>query len=134
MLGCLHDLRAVDDRIGQALVRGSRHYASFFDADGRALLYAGRRFPEDAHSAGTGMTTLAALVSGGYADAALLDRVVRRTLSGVLDRRSAVARRYRWGRTRVWYPRWCDAHVALGLVDAAPVLAGSGLTPGDEMG
>ena len=127
VLGCLYDLRAVDDRIPGALMRGARHYASFFDADGRALLYSGRRFPEDAHSAGTGMSTLAALVAGGYADDALLDRVVRRTLSALVRNGSTVARRHRWGHTRVWYPRWCDAHVALGLVDAAAVLARSEL-------
>jgi hypothetical protein len=45
--------------------------------------------------------------------------VADRILStGVRDGR-AVARRYRWGRTTVWYPRWCDGHVARGLVDAA---------------
>jgi hypothetical protein len=36
----------------------------------------------------------------------------------------AVHRRYRWGRSTVRYIRWCDAHVALGLVDAAAALAG----------
>jgi hypothetical protein len=38
----------------------------------------------------------------------------------------AVHRRHRWGRTRVRYVRWCDAHVALGLVDAAAVMLGHG--------
>jgi len=35
-----------------------------------------------------------------------------------------VHRRYRVGRTTVRYLRWCDAHVALGLVDAAAALSG----------
>ena len=28
-------------------------------------------------------------------------------------------RRYRWGAPRVRYLRWCDAHIGLGLTDAA---------------
>jgi hypothetical protein len=36
----------------------------------------------------------------------------------------AVHRRYRAGSSRVAYLRWCDAHVALGLVDAEAALRG----------
>jgi hypothetical protein len=36
-----------------------------------------------------------------------------------------VHRRYRRGRTTVRYLRWCDGHVALGLVDAAAALSGA---------
>jgi hypothetical protein len=38
---------------------------------------------------------------------------------------SAVHRRYRLGSTTVRYLRWCDAHVALGLIDAAAALRGA---------
>src|SRR5205814_1281944 len=36
----------------------------------------------------------------------------------------AIYRRFRRYRTTVKYMRWCDAHVALGMVDAAGALAG----------
>ena len=36
-----------------------------------------------------------------------------------------MARRYRWGATTPRYLRWCDAHVALGLADAALALTPS---------
>jgi hypothetical protein len=45
-------------------------------------------------------------------------------LDAGLRRGHAVHRRYRVGRTTVRYLRWCDAHVALGLVDAAAALSG----------
>ena len=52
----------------------------------------------------------------------LLERVAAYTAREVVRGGHAVHRRYRWGRTRVNYIRWCDAHVALGLVDAAATL------------
>ena len=48
----------------------------------------------------------------------------RRVLDHGLRGGRAVHRRYRWGATTVRYLRWCDAHVALGLVDAAAALQG----------
>lgn len=124
VLSCLHRLRAVDPRIDDAVARGAKYYERFFDADGRAPLWPDKRFPEDAHSAGTGLTTLALLVRAELAPRQLLQRVARRTLAAGIQDGHAVFRRYRWGRTRVHYLRWCDAHVALGLVDAAAALRG----------
>ena len=116
------DRSAVDD----AIARGARHYERFFDAAGRAKLWADRRWPEDGHSAGTGLSALAALLDNGHVERALLERVAQRTLTAGVRGPTAVARRHRIGHTTVWYPRWCDGHVALGLADAATVLARPG--------
>jgi hypothetical protein len=124
VLTLLDRLRGVDCRIDDAVARGARHYRAFFDAAGRARLWASRRYPEDAHAAGTGMTTLATLLRRHLVERELLEGVVRRTLDAGLVRGHAVHRRYRWGRTRVSYLRWCDAHVALGLLDADAALRG----------
>jgi hypothetical protein len=121
----LSRLRWIDPEVDVAVARGARHYERFFDASGRAKLWAGRRWPEDGHSAGTGLSALSALFARGHVERALLERVAARLLTAGLNGRTAVARRYRFGRTTVWYPRWCDGHVALGLADAATVLAGS---------
>jgi hypothetical protein len=124
VLTCLDRMRALDPRIGEAVERGVDHYCGFFDAQGRAQLWRETAFPEDGHSAGTGLTTLALLHRRGLADDRLLERVVDRVLAQGLRGCHAVHRRYRWGRSTVRYVRWCDAHVALGLVDAAAALAG----------
>jgi hypothetical protein len=50
--------------------------------------------------------------------------VAQRVLDSGIRHGHAVHRRYRHGRTAVRYLRWCDAHVALGLVDAAAALRG----------
>ena len=92
---------------------------------GRALLWAAKRYPEDGHSAGTGLTTLSILHRHGLVGRELVERVARRVLDGVLRHGRAVHRRYRVGRTTVRYVRWCDAHVALGLVDVAATLSGA---------
>jgi hypothetical protein len=125
VLTCLARMRDLHGGIGAALERGAEHYRRFFDASGRARLWASRRFPEDGHSAGTGLSTLATLLRVGLAEPELLARVAARVLSAMLHRGHAVHRRYRWGRTTVRYVRWCDAHVALGLVDAAAALVGA---------
>lgn len=120
----LSRLRHIDPAIDDAIARGARHYERFFDAAGRATLWADRRWPEDGHSAGTGLSALSALLSGGHVDRAVLERVAQRVLTAGLRGPTAVARRHRFGRVRVWYPRWCDGHVALGLADAATALGG----------
>jgi hypothetical protein len=126
VLLCLGRMRDVDPRIGDAIARGAAHYRSFFDATtGRARLWAHKPFPEDAHSAGTGLSALSALVRHGLVEATLVERVARRVLDRVLRGGRAVHRRYRLGRTTVRYLRWCDAHVGLGLIDAAAVLSGA---------
>ena len=124
VLLCLDRLRGVDGRVGEAVQRGAEHYRGFFDAAGRARLWADKPFPEDAHSAGTGLSTLSVLVRRGLVERDLLERVAQRVLDHGLRGGRAVHRRYRWGATTVRYLRWCDAHVALGLVDAAAALRG----------
>lgn len=125
VLTCLERLRGVDPAVDDAIARGARFYERFFGDHGEARLWADRPFPEDAHSAGTGLTALAVLQRRGLVDPQLLERVARRVLDFGIRDGHAVFRRYRLGlRTFVHYPRWCDAHVALGLVDAATALAG----------
>lgn len=126
VLLCLSRLRSVDAAVDDAIARGARHYVRFFDPVGRATLWVDRRWPEDGHSAGTGMSALAALLAAGHVDRPVLERVAERVLTAGLRGPTAVARRHRFGRTTVWYPRWCDGHVALGLADAAAALAVAG--------
>jgi hypothetical protein len=123
VLTCLARLVSVSDAVRGALDGGARHYESFFDSDGRAKLWADRRYPEDAHAAGTGLTTLATLYRLGLVERELLELVARRVIDAVMLDGHAVYRRFRWGRTTVRYLRWADAHVALGCVDAAIALA-----------
>ena len=110
---------SVDPAIDDAVRRGAESYLQFFDAGGRAKLWADKEHPEDAHSAGTGLSTLALLCRRGVVDPAILVRVATRTLAAGMRNGHAVVRRYRWGATTTRYLRWCDAHVALGLADAA---------------
>jgi hypothetical protein len=127
VLLCLDRLRTVDPRVDEAVARGAEHYRSFFDAEsGRARLWAHKTFPEDAHSAGTGLSALAALSRRGLVEPELLERVALRVLESGLRGGHAVHRRYRLGAATARYLRWCDAHVALGLVDAAAALRGDG--------
>lgn len=119
VLRCLMEMESIDPAIGDAVRRGAESYLRFFDGDGRAKLWAHKEHPEDAHSAGTGLSTLAMLCTRGVIDPLILARVATRTVNGGLRNGHAVARRYRWGRTTTRYLRWCDAHVALGLADAA---------------
>ena len=126
VLICLDRMREVDHpRIAEAVARGAAYYQRFFDADGRALLWATKPYPEDGHSAGTGLSALAALVRRGLVEPELVGRVAERVLDAGLRNGSAVHRRYRLGSTTVRYLRWCDAHVALGLIDAAAALRGT---------
>ena len=122
VLSCLVPFAERED-VSAALARGAGYYTSrFFDRDGRALLWPNRRYPEDAHSAGTALSTLALLCRFGLAKRELLERVTRRVLTHVVRGDHAVHRRGRWWRSTVHYLRWCDAHVALGLSAAAEVL------------
>jgi hypothetical protein len=123
VLSCLARMPG-DRRVDEALARGARHYTTFFDGAGRARLWADRPYPEDGHSAGTGLTTLAVLSRRGLVDAELLERVARRLLAEGIRGGHAVHRRHRRWRATVRYVRWCDAHAALGLVDAAAALRG----------
>jgi hypothetical protein len=124
VLTCLERLRHVDPGVEDAVARGAAHYRRFFDADGRARLWAHKPYPEDGHSAGTALTTLAVLHRRGIVERRLLEQVATRVLRAGIRNGHAVHRRYRWGRASVRYLRWCDAHVALGLADAAAALAG----------
>jgi hypothetical protein len=124
VLSCLERMRAVDPRVDEAVARGAAHYRRYFDEQGRARLWAHKPFPEDGHSAGTGLTTLALLQRRGLVEPDILERVAARLLRSGLREGHVVHRRYRRGRSTVRYLRWCDAHVALGLVDAAAAMAG----------
>ena len=121
-----------DPRIGEAVERGAAYYRRFFDTSGRALLWPHKAFPEDSHSAGTGhqcsgppatMTTAADPNSSNGSPCASSIRVLRdgqrRTPPVPLRTRRTVR-----------YVRWCDAYVALGLVDAAAALRGVDNSPG----
>ena len=126
VLDSLCRLEGVDPRIPEAIERGAKVYLSdFFDEQGRARLWRGRRYPEDSHSAGTGMTVLSRLTAGGLVPVEAVERVARSTLARMLRSDGhAVFRRERWGATRVFYTRWCDAPVALGLASAAALIGG----------
>ena len=89
-----------------------------------ARVWAQRPYPEDGHSAGTALSALAPLLRtamssptcssvwhGGCSEAASATGHV-------------IFRRYRFGlRSFVKSVRWCDAHAALGLADAALVMS-----------
>jgi hypothetical protein len=122
VLRCLMELESLDPGVTDAVQRGAEAYLRFFDRDGRAKLWADREHPEDAHSAGTGLSTLAMLCRRDLVDREVLMQVARRTLTAGLRNSHAVARRYQWGATTTRYLRWCDAHVAMGLADAALIL------------
>jgi len=123
VLECLCDLADIDPRVGDALERGSRYYVdSFFGDAGEARLWPDRQFPEDAHAAGTALTSLARLADLGLVDPSLVRRVGRRATEHMLRDGHAIYRRYRAGTTRVSYLRWADAHMALGMANAAVAL------------
>jgi hypothetical protein len=123
VLNCLCTLSELDPAIGDAVARGARYYADhFFGGDGSARLWPDKPYPIDAHAAGTALSTLSTLVRHGWAERDLLERVAARTTGDVVRGGHATHRRYRFGRTTVQYPRWCDAHVALGMADAATAL------------
>jgi hypothetical protein len=124
VLDSLCRLEGVDPRIPAAIERGARVYVSdFFDAEGRSRLWRGKRYPEDAHSAGTGLTVLARLAGRGLVAPEMVASVARYTLARLVHKDGhAVFRRQRWGAARVRYVRWCDAPVALGFASAATLL------------
>jgi hypothetical protein len=131
VLDSLCRLEGVDPRIPSAIQRGARVYLSdFFDSDGRPRLWRGKRYPEDSHSAGTGLTVLTRLVARDSIPAEAVQRLARYTLPHLLHRDGhAVFRRQRWGTTHVRYLRWCDAPVALGFASAAAFFATSPRNP-----
>jgi hypothetical protein len=124
ILDSLCRLEGVDPRIPSAIEHGARAYLSaFFDADGRARLWRGKHYPEDSHSAGTGLTVLSRLAASSIVPAETISRMAQHTFTHLIHRNGhAVFRRQRWGTTRVCYMRWCDAPVALGLASAAAFL------------
>jgi hypothetical protein len=121
VLDSLCKLEGVDPRIHSEIERGARVYLSdFFDAEGRARLWRGKRYPEDSHSAGTGLTVLTRLAERDLVPADAVSRVAGYTLAHMMHRSGhALFRRQRWGTTRVYYTRWSDAPVALGFASAA---------------
>jgi len=125
VLECLCDLREAAPGVDAAVAAGFEYYRDrFFDERGRALLWPSKEFPEDAHSAGTAMSTIARLARDGVADMSLLTKVAERAAGEMTRSGHAIHRRYRWGPTRVRYVRWADAHMAKGLAAAAVALDG----------
>lgn len=130
VLSCLAPFADRDD-VKAALRAGTEFYVNhFFDAESRAMLWPHRPYPEDAHSAGTALSTLALLCRLELVERELVERVTDRVLSHVVDGNHAVHRRGRYLRSRVNYLRWCDAHVALGLSAVAELLAARADHPG----
>jgi hypothetical protein len=123
VLDCLLAVAGQDTSARAAIERGARYYLErCFGPGGEARLWPDRRFPEDAHSAGTGLSTIAALAQAGVVAADSGAAPARRVLTSTVRGGDCVHRRYHWGSTRVRYPRWCDAHVALGLASYALVV------------
>jgi hypothetical protein len=126
VLECLLPFRDEHEGVDDALRRGTAYYInSFFHADGAASLWPHKRYPEDAHSAGTALTALALLARHGFAEPHLVARIGARVIGHGIRDGHAIFRRWRFGSSRVRYIRWCDAHVALGLADAASLLSGA---------
>ena len=123
VLECLIDLEEVDGAIRPAVERGLEYWREhFFDDRGRARLRPDRAYPEDAHSAGSALTALARLDAAGLDTRELIERVAERAADAMVRGAHAIHRRYRWGAARVTYVRWADAHMALGLANAALAL------------
>jgi hypothetical protein len=134
VLGALADLTAVDDSVRDALARGADAYVGrFFGPRGEARLWPDRSYPEDGHAAGTGLSTLVSLHGLGLVEPATIARLAGRVISAMVIDGHAVWRRTRWGATRIPYIRWCDAHVALGLADAAGLELDAESAPGREL-
>lgn len=117
VLWALAEMRDVDPAVDAALAHGASSYEGFFGPEGEARLWLDRPHPEDAHAAGTGLSTLVALRELQLVDPWLPRRVAARVLDATLRDGHAVWRRWAYGRTHVAYLRWCDAHVARGLAD-----------------
>lgn len=123
VLGSLMGLRDVHPDVDAAVRRGAQHWTDrFFDDRGRALLWPDRPYPEDGHSAGTAMTSLARLGEIEAARRPQLRRVCERTLDAMVIGGRTVNRRRRWAHTMVRYLRWCDGHVSHGMACAALAL------------
>ena len=123
VLDCLTSLAGRAPEANAAVNRGARFYLSrFFGDAGEARLWPDRRFPEDAHSAGTGLSTIASLARAGVVRPQTGSALARRVLTTLLRRGHCVHRRYRWGSSHVHYPRWCEGHVALGLASYALIV------------
>lgn len=124
VLDCLCDVADVDVRVEKAIERGAAYYCeSFFDAQGRSRLWPNRSYPEDGHSAATALRVLSRLSARGVVARDVVERVASRAMTHLVQGDHAVHRRHRMGQTRVRYLRWCDAHLALGLAEAARFLS-----------
>ena len=73
VLACLDRLGPVHPGTREAVARGAEFYRRFFGSRGEARLWANRPYPEDAHSAGTGLSTLSVLVRRGLVEPELIE-------------------------------------------------------------
>jgi hypothetical protein len=116
VLDSLVDLLDLVPDAESAIAHGAAYYrAHCFGPRGEAWLWPDTPKPEDAHAAGTALSTLTLLGKHGWGDPALLDRVTERVMTSTVRDGHAVCRRWGPVRTTVRYIRWCDAHIAAGL-------------------
>lgn len=119
VLSCLCRMQAVDPRVREALVRGAEYYTNTcFRPDGAALL-GPHSSVEDGHSAGTALSALAACKAAGVNDANISEAIAHRLIDQIKQFGHPVFRTHRSHHNKIRYVRWCDAHVAAGLVDHA---------------
>jgi len=110
------ELRSVADRVRAGYRR------SLFEADGRPLLYPGKRFPIDVITGAQGIQTFA--MAGGD-EVAFAHAIAGFMLAHMRTRSGTfVYRQGRWHRKAVPYVRWSDAPMCLALARLAWALAG----------
>lgn len=110
------ELRALADRVRAGYRR------SLFEADGRPLLYPGKRFPVDVITGAQGIQTFA--LDGG-SEVAFAQAIAGYMLTWMRTRSGTfVYRKGRVHRKAVPYVRWSDAPMCLALTRLAAVLAG----------
>jgi hypothetical protein len=115
------ELRAVASRVRAGYRR------CLFEADGRPLLYPGKRFPIDVITGAQGIQTFA--MAGG-SEVAFAQSIAEFMLTSMRSRSGTFL--YRQGRSHrkaVPYVRWSDAPMCLALARLASALAGTQVAP-----
>ena len=122
VLRCLIEMDSLDPAIEDAVRRGAGSYLSSSTPMAEPSSGPTSSIPRMLIPPAPGFRPWPCSVTRGVVDPPILARAVTRTVKAGIRDGHAVARRYRWGRTTTQYLRWCDAHVALGLADAALAL------------